>query len=159
MPSSENMRKQIFFKLVLNSLRKFSAYGKADCLNSHFLLLSVNCWNWWTKAFAHPSDLHHSSGSYPAGQSRFGGYHQHLAPSFLIFPLGTEHTELQEDMTQSTRKHDHLISQSSCAELGQLQWLSSALDSKHSSACTLNIIEVNMTWHDSGWLCNLENDP
>lgn len=92
----------------------------------------------------------HSSGSYPAGQSRLGGYHQHLAPSLLIFPLGTEHTELQEDMTQSTFKHDHLISQSSCAELGQLQWPSSALDSKHSSSCTLNIIEVNKTWHDSG---------
>lgn len=94
----------------------------------------------------------HSSGSYPTGQSRLGGYHQHLAPYLLIFPLETEHTELQEDMTQSTRKHDHLISQSSCAELGQLRWPSPALDSKHYSACTLNIrvIEVNKTWHDSG---------
>lgn len=46
----------------------------------------------------------HSSGSYSAGQSRLGGYHQHLAPYLLIFPLGIEHTELQEDMTHSTRK-------------------------------------------------------
>lgn len=67
----------------------------------------------------------------------------------------------QEDTVrlQLPVRHDHLISQSSCTELGQSQWSSSVLDSKHSSACRLNITKVNKTRHDSSCWRNLGNDP